>query len=212
MKLPFLSLKIIDCNLESVFLILQGVSRYISSIVVNESLVKNEGLEVLTLLQSRYPAKKIILDISQKQEIDTFVRTVVEKTGIKFFIVANSVPSLAKEKLCQFIVAKDKKVVLSGKAVDLTFLNKFGIDHVFHLHSPSTQDEIWTKTDFEQIQLLRKNNVFVTAGDVGAADIPKFEGVWVDEFLVSKEVCYSFNPVQTCKLIYSEIKKTYLLN
>ena len=209
-KLPLLSLKITNFNLDNVFLILQGVSRYVSSIIFGQELVENEGFEVLNFLQSRYPSKKIILDISDKTEIDTFVKTVVQKTKIKFFVVSSQDYSVQFHKLCQFIQENNKVIIFSGNKIDLDFLQKFKIDHVFYYRFSKKGAINWNSHDFEQIEFLCKNNIFVTVGDLDSGSIKKFSNIWIDEFLIGKEICYSFNPVQTCKLIYSEIKQTYL--
>lgn len=116
------------------------------------------------------------------------------------------------KEVFQFINSNGKKIIFSGNKFDLNLLKKFNINHVLYYRFPTDEETVWIKNDFDQIQLLRDNGIFVTVGDVGANSIKQFKNIWIDEFLVAKEINYSFNPVQTCKLIYSQVKEVYLPN
>lgn len=133
MKIPQLGLRIISFNLENVFLILQGVSRYISSIILNPKLVLNEDIEVLKLLASRYPAKKVILDLSEKTKVDDFVHKVVKDSSINCFIISGKDYSDAEHnKLCRFLIDNKKEIILTGTKFDLVFLQQMQIRNVIY--------------------------------------------------------------------------------
>ena len=142
MKLPLLSLNIASSDLESVFLVLQGVSRYVSSIILSEKLVLNEGSDVLSLLQSRYPSKKIILDISKKNKVDDFVRNVVQNSVIDCFVVSKGHHMSSFKEVFQFINSNGKKIIFSGNKFDLNLLKKFNINHVLYYRFPTDEETV----------------------------------------------------------------------
>ena len=208
MSLPVLSLEVVIFNLEDAFLALQGVSRYIHSIFIREDFVVNEGVNVLNVLQFRYPKKKIVLNLSRKVKIDSFLEKVIKKTTVNSFVLVNHSDSSFFQKLCHFLHLQKKQIIIMGQKIDLPFLKKYQIKHFLYYKSKKDNSG-WNASDLEQIKLLKENGFFVSVGAIIDSDIEHFKNVSVDEFLVSEEVCYSFNPIQTCKLIYSKIKEIY---
>lgn len=210
MKLPFLGIDIINDNLKETLGVLQGISRYVHSIFIREELVQKEGPKVLTFLLERYPDKNIVLNISDKKEKDNFIESVIKETNVKSFVLNGTNRGKKFEALCSFLKRKKKKIIFCKSSPKSKIAEKFRIQNFFYFKPENKINlDYWNQEDLKKLKQFRKKKHSLIVGSILAKDIKSFKQFWIDEFLVCEEVCYSFNPIETCKAIYSEIKKNY---
>ncbi|WHP39194.1 MAG: hypothetical protein QJQ54_00970 [Mollicutes bacterium] len=69
MSIPLI-VSLVNRSKDEILDVLQGISRYIEEIHVQEPLIQNEGIDILAFLKARYPKKKIVVDISTAKKLD----------------------------------------------------------------------------------------------------------------------------------------------
>ncbi len=212
MNFPCLSIEIINSSLSETLSVLQGVSRYVESIFIKKKLIEKEGIKVIDFLIERYPNKKIILNITDWKKKDEFILSIIKKTKIKNFLISGGNDNDFKE-LCLFLEKKKKKLFFFGNNFDLSLLQELKIKDIFY-YKPENKKKLnyWNNNDLKNIENLIKKEFYVTVGNILEKDIENLSKQKISQFVVSEEICYSFNPIETCKLIYSKIKKYYPKN
>lgn len=211
MSLPYIGISLINKNKDEVLNVLQGISRYINTIYVNKILLEKEGIEFLIFLNKRYPKKKIILDLSDVENIDENFLKIIKKSKINEFVLSLKMPRDNLNKAIKILKENRKEIILKGIKFDIDFLIENQIKKIFfYKNSESIKLKFWNENQIKKINELIDKKFYVIVGDVVEEVINEFDEVFVQEITIGKEVCYSFNPIKTCKNICLLLKEIFL--
>lgn len=209
MSIPLI-VSLVNRSKDEILDVLQGISRYIEEIHVQEPLIQNEGIDILAFLKARYPKKKIVVDISTAKKLDENYSNWIKRSSIKTFIIASDLTPTNFKEMVTFLREHKKNIIVKGQKFSNHQLQKFDIQKVFFYRpQPKKQDRIWTQNEYLQMKSLIKKGFFLLIGDININNLASLNKLHAVGFTISDEVCYSFNPIETSKRIYLKIKDEY---
>ena len=216
---PLLSVRIEKSSLREVLQVLQGISRYISSIYISKKIVDNEGLGVLDLLVLRYPKKRIFFEVPYNKNFWIFLDILLKKTKLQNFAIIlerKCIETTALNQLKQ-LLHKHKKNYVFFVAAD-NFMDNFPclnvgqIDKIVYYKTMQDLCEItWNTKDWQNLQQIYHPQRQLKIANLTYKALKDFKthNLQIHEFIFDSEITFSFNPVESCKKIYLAIKEIY---